>query len=527
MTSNTSSKIISIMGTVLLATAIIAAEPGTALHRTGWNSKAKQRFMHPPTLTYTPVKDAAKYRCTVTFTEPLQEAVSLESATPEFDLTPVWSKLPDAGKFQVITQALNSDGNALSSCTSNCDKMMPFKGQHLPAACSYTESADKTIQWILKKRPTAYTQSFPSLGLFSFIRLFSTYPVLFPQSPHAKECIDAATEYAQRLLQGSTPADYVYAHMPPTHVDYKKHVHGNTHADPGVMLVPDQEVLQVARCGMIGSAYLMLYKATKDKTWLDAANRIADTLKKTQLPEGRWPFRVIPKDGSIVINYTSDQALPILLFDELIREHGRADLKPTLDKAVMWMLENPCRTYLWTHEYDDLGAFVPYDNLEFYDALHFIEYLLRHASPQNDYEKVSNDLMQYIEDQFVEWGEAPRHPTPGVLQDKGGLNQITPGVREQYKCYNIIAGHSAFYIRTCLNFYAKTKDEIWLKKSRAMADTLTAVQHPDGYYPTWMDAESQSGEPLKIGYKDVWPNDTAFIAEMLYRLDVLLKAKAR
>lgn len=80
-----------------------------------------------------------------------------------------------------------------------------------------------------------------------------------------------------------------------------------------------------------------------------------------------------------------------------------------------------------------------------------------------------------------------------------------------------------------MNFHAKTKDEAWLKKARALADTLTAVQHVSGFYPTWMShkpSKDAPGELKDINYVDLWPNCSSYDGEMLLRLDEYIKSIA-
>jgi maltose/maltodextrin transport system substrate-binding protein len=270
--------------------------------------------------------------------------------------------------------------------------------------------------------------------------------------------------------------------------------------------------LQVDRGGLAGAAYLQLYAVTQDKSWLEAASRIADTLKKNQFPEGRWPLRVEPQTGKVLSDYTAAQPESFLLLDELIRNHGRKDLGETLGKSVAWMLENPCKTYFWTSGFEDCGG-AEERSLTGVDAIYFIEYLLRNAAAGNHYERTARDLMNYVEDQFVEW-----EPTG---------NQITPGVREQYRCYINEDAIVGLYIGACMAFHAKTREEVWLKKARAMADTLTAIQHPDGFYPTFMTHKPSKENPTElkgINYGDIWPNCSAYAGWMLLRLGEHVKA---
>ena len=409
----------------------------------------------------------------------------LESASPEFDLTKAWECLPASGPFQVAAEAVDADGKALAQAGSSCQRIAPFKGPYRPAKCGYSEAGAKTAAWLLKQQPGG--GSFPVLFYSSYIRLLVTYVHTNPTGELAEQALAQAKKYGQDMLKGSTAADWAYANVPMSH---------------------NPNVFQVSRGGMAGMAYLDLYAATRDKTWLDAATRIADTLKKNQLPEGRWPFRVEPRTGKVLEDYTSDQAEAILLLDELLRNHGRKDLQNTLDKAVRWMLENPCKTFQWQQQWDDVGSVKPYGNLSWYDTALFIEYLLRHATPQNHYEAAAKCLARYIEDQFVEWEPVGNEITPGAAASS------TSAIRSS-------TGHCAHYIRLCMNFHAKTKDDVWLKKACAFADTLTAVQHPSGFYPTWMNHNPSKDAPTElkgVNYGDIWPNCSSYVGEMLLRL---------
>jgi hypothetical protein len=257
------------------------------LKRTGWNAMVKQRFMHPPVLTYTPMAGAANYRCVVRRPDGKggEQAARLESASPELDLARVWDSLPASGPFQVTAEAIDSGGTVLARTASTCRRIASFKGPYRPAKCAYDAAGAKTVAWLLKHKPGG--ERFPILFYSSYIRLLTTYVRTNPKGELAEQALAQATEYGQEMLKGSTPADWTYGSVPMSHSPRK---------------------FQVARGGMAGMAYLDLHAATRDKTWLDAATRIADTLKKNQLPEGRWPFRVEPQTGKVLEDYTSDQA---------------------------------------------------------------------------------------------------------------------------------------------------------------------------------------------------------------------------
>ncbi len=487
----------------MLATGVVhmltayAAETAPVLNRTGWNAKVRQQFMHPPVFTYEPVATAAKYICAVSWQDGKEaKSATLESGTPEFDLAEVWAAMPAAGAFVVTVSAVDAQGKVLATSQTQCTRKADFKGPYRSAKAGYDDSGARAAAWVLKANPGP--GAYPILFYSSYIRQLTTYVRLNPKGEMAGAALERAKHDAQALLNGSTPGNWVYANVPMSHP-------------------PEPRVFQVGRGGMAGMAYLDLYQITQDKTWFDAATRIADTLKKNQLPEGRWPWRVDPKTGKIVeiphpLDHTSDQVEAILLLDELIGEYGRKEYSETRDKAVAWMLDNPCKTFLWQHQWDDTFTSAPYENLEWYDTGLFVEYLLRHATPRNGYEAIASDLARYIEDQFVEWEPIG--------------NEITPGAREQYICYAIIDWHCAHYIRVCIAFYAKTGDDLWLEKARALADTLTAVQHFEGFYPTWMSHKPTAKAPTElkdINYGNVWANCTSYTGEMLLRLGECVK----
>ncbi len=465
--------------------------------RVGWNARVKQRFMHPPVVCYTPMEGAVGYRCTISWSDSAGSTVSrqLDSSDPQFDLAKVWADLPRMGSFTVVCEATAADGKVLAKASSDCQRMPSFKGPYRPAVRGYTQAGSKTVEWLLKYKPEtgATTGSFPILFYSSYIRILTTYVRINPKGELAEQALALAKTYGEAMLKGTTPPDWVYANVPMSH--------GNP------------KLFQVCRGGMAGLAYLQLYLATKDKTWLDAAVRIADTMKKTQLPEGRWPFRVDPQTGKTLEDPTSDQVEVILLLDNLIVSHGCKEFVETRDKAVQWMLNNPCRTFQWQQQWEDVGVMGPYENQSWYDTALFTEYLLQHATAENGYKKLAGELARYIEDQFVEWESTDEWKPTG--------SYITPGVREQYCCYAVIDMHGAHYIRLCMDFHARTKDPTWLKKAQAMADTLTAVQHQEGFFPTYMIHNPTKEAPAElkdIRYGDVWANCTSYCGEMLMRL---------
>ncbi|MBM4040152.1 MAG: hypothetical protein FJ290_16730 [Planctomycetes bacterium] len=470
--------------------------PLPRFHRTGWNVHASH-FMHPPAFTANELKEAVSYAFTIRWSGPDQKPATrgMRSEKPSFDLTGIWRELPAATRYNVAIEAVDAQGKVVDRLSFGFLKVADFdpRGNYPKAKHDYAESGRRDAEYLLrrleawKRGPSGDLGAFPALFGSAYIRLLTTYAQLAPESAMAKDAVVVAGNIGQHMLRTSTPRDWAYPSMPRSHAG---------------------EVLQVCRTGMVGLAYLDLLAATGDKAFLNAASAIADSLKATQRPEGRWPFRVNARTGAIVEDYTSDQAEAILLLDALLAGHGRSDLAETRNKAVRWMLENPVKSRHWQQQWDDVGLLPPYRNLEFYDAALFALYLLRHATPENGYRAIALDLCRYIEDQFVLWENSA---FPAAL---------VPTVLEQYVCYQPIDWHVAHYIRVCQAVHEATGEAMWLQKAQVMADNLTVVQHPDGYYPTWMRRAKATAPtaPPAVDYSDLWLNCTSYTGEILLKL---------
>ena len=463
--------------------------PVGGLHRTGWNVYAR-RFMYAPTFSAVSVARAKSY-CFTVRAKVGDLKKQARSNTADVRLAGIWDALPAARKYTAWIEALDAEGKLLGRTRSfDFFKVAPFAGPYVRAKCGYVESGRKCAEYVMAKWLAGWKTAepgkdplvkYPCLFYSAYIRLLVTCAQLEPKGPKALEAVSLAGKIGLRLVKTATPADWAYPNMPLSH--------------------PGGQYLQISRTAMAGMACLDLLAATRDKTFLDAAMKIARTLKATQLPDGRWYFRVDPRSGKMIEDYTSDQAEAICLLDDMIDHHGGKDLAATRDKAVAWMLANPVKTRHWQQQWDDVPLRKPYENLEFYDTVFFGLFLLKHATAQNGYRQVAAELFRYVEDQFVLW-ESSYNPA-----------FLAPAVKEQYLCYIPIDWHAAHFIRFCVAMHQATGEAAYLAKARAMADHLTAVQHGDGYYPTWMRRKGSG-----IDYGGIWPNCTCYTGETLIKL---------
>jgi hypothetical protein len=431
---------------------------------------------------------------------------------PRFDLASIWARLPRARMINVTVEAIDEQNKAVAAHEFTFKKKIPFTGLTLPQQSGYREAGLRSAAFLNdiltgeRKEPRSFTvkpggtHGWPGLFYSAQIRLGAVCAQYGPEEK-ADRYIQHATTFTDWLIEHNSPKDWAWPQCPPTQTIRAPH-----------------ELLQPARLGLIGEAYLDLLKVKHHPKVLDAAMKMADALKANQLPEGRWPFRVNARTGETVIDYTSDQIEIVTFLERLMNNHGRRDLKQTIDRAVQWTLDNPATNYRWEGQYDDMAGFEPYQGLEWYDTGFFILYLLRNVDDSPRYLSLARELMHYIDDQFIIWAFSPEYITPAAL--------------EQYNCYQFVDYSIAHYIRICIGFHRVTGEDIWLDKAKVMANTLTNLQHPEGWFacqhPTHQGDPDKPGTLGKIQFIADWgpnflPNCTAYTAEILIRFDHYLQ----
>jgi hypothetical protein len=166
------------------------------------------------------------------------------------------------------------------------------------------------------------------------------------------EGLDRARAFADWILEHRTPAGDLYGNLPySTQTDG---VMGGGWDGPAIM--PDKPA-------MFGLRLLRLYDITGESTYLDGAIEIADVLAANQLTgglddAGRWPFRVVPLDGTVTQDYTSHLQPAVRFFGDLATRTGNPTYTAARDGAWAWLLANPCEpmspSYMrWEGFYED------------------------------------------------------------------------------------------------------------------------------------------------------------------------------
>jgi hypothetical protein len=150
------------------------------------------------------------------------------------------------------------------------------------------------------------------------------------------EGLDRARQYADWILEHRTPAGDLYGNLPySTQTDG---VMGGGWDGPAIM--PDKPAMFAVRL-------LRLHDITGEAAYLDGALEIADVLAATQMTgsvadDGRWPFRVVPADGTVTQDYTSHLTPALRLYEELASRTGEPAYAQAHDRVWAWLLANPC-----------------------------------------------------------------------------------------------------------------------------------------------------------------------------------------
>ena len=459
----------------------------------GWNAYCT-RFVAAPKLEWEPFCEVDRYR--VRLADPAEVIVDDVVREPRWDLAAVWDRVP-CGNIDLLVQALDGAGGLVApslhrrfykgpawdgvaqepmdwraAVARNIayllepaqDKVEPYE-EGLPRFCwSSVEDSGS-------RQRLHYT--FPALHHPSYVFAFLNYAEQFPSAANAEEARRQAREYGDWLLKYRHPAEYACSLFPfSTIVEgaYEGGCEGNS--------------ITLFRAARAGEAMLYLHRAFGEQKYLDYALHLGRVFARLQNPDGSWPYRIDPRTGEVKEEYTSNAMSPARFLEDLGRALGLGEFDGAAAKATAWMLENPVKTSLWQGQYEDVTIAPPYANLENWDVNETIRYLTAHAGEDAGYVEIARRLNAYIEDQFVLWGEEDdfvKCPTPTAL--------------EQYRCYHPMECHTGHWLLSLIALHQQTKDETYLHRAIAAANSILKGQHPSGAFSTW-GRDRRFGDPL-------------------------------
>ena len=275
------------------------------------------------------------------------------------------------------------------------------------------------------------------------------------------ECLARARQLADWNLARRTPADCTYGSLFYSTV-CKGQVGGNV----------DGDAIMTDKPAIMALAMLELSEATGDARYRQAAEAVAATLAKTQLPGGNWPFRVNPKTGEVREAYTSSAIYALKLFEELGRDGDKrwAEAKA---KALKWILEGPVKTTRWNGFYEDITQDVGKENRTNWDCVDTARWLIAHRADNPEYLPMARRLHDWIAKEFVE---------------KNDAWAPAEGLREQKVCFATMGIHTMHWAALLADFYAATGEAAFKQRAIQSCALVTHWMRDDGANPvgpTW------------------------------------------
>jgi hypothetical protein len=494
-----------------------------SLKQTGWNTYSS-RYVFAPEWTWEPIAGAAGYIIQFAHEQDTKSRI-VKVTTPEYNMQKDWAGLP-TGPVDMIAWAVDDKGNPICSAwRKRFNKSPGFDGKS-QKPLNWQGSIDKAMAYLLAPArdkvedfegdmPRSCWSSceesmtgqrrlmaFPALHHPSHIFAYLSYAQQFPDSKLTPVALKQARQYGDWLLANRLPADWRCGLFP-----------FSTIAQGRMEGYIEGKNITLFRAGRAGEAMVALYKQFKDERYLEYARHIANTLADLQQPDGSWPYRVNPKDGKTVEAYTSNAVSPARLLGLLEAIQPNEKFKESRLKAIDWVMKNPVKTKLWQGMYEDIGARIPYQNLEHWDTNEMIRYLAHYHSNDVSSVKIAEDLNHYIEDQFVLWQSG----------DRACSDQCpTPTAMEQYTCYRPMEVHTGMWIMSLLALHQSTGNKEYLTKAINAGNSIISAQQTTGAYSTW-GFDVRFNRPLLT--MD-WPGCNAVAVTALLQLNQYAKSFA-
>jgi maltose/maltodextrin transport system substrate-binding protein len=507
---------------------LISIRPGDPVKRPFWNTHARQ-FIYAPSFNFETVEGAAAYRFTVTSSVD-NKGYILVADIPWASLAPVWHQLP-VGEATLKVEAIDAAGRVTGQSKladppclyQDFDKSgypklrrfyraAVFRGGYHDVSTSYHQSAVKALKHLFGEKhfqnwatdgepdPNYTLYCYPSKTVAAVVDsmvMYSKSPRgwLAPLDPaDSAKALQIAQIAADYLIRKSLPAGVPLEYLPPT---YQGTQHTAAKYSCQLMMICPPSV---------GDTYLNLYEATKKDKYLQAAKHIADTYVKLQLPCGTWPLKVDVETGKSITDNLCVPTTMVDLFDRLADTYGLKQYDKPGKLALQWIMANPVSTYNWEGQFEDVEPSSPHQNLSGNQVCSMALYLLDHCEDNPQYLLIAEELLRFVEDQFVIWEKPfPTRDKDAMGQKAHSKDWVTPCVLEQYGYYVPIDFSAAGMIAACSKAYEVTGKKLYLAKACELADAMIVAQDAKtGLYRTyWWKKDG----PWEEGY---WLNCAAY-----------------
>ncbi len=459
-----------------------------------WNINSSQ-FMFVPQFMMPAIPSAKEYIYTATDCEGKIHTFTAES--PIEPLNTIWKDIA-VGFVTLTVEAVNKNtGKKYLAGTRSFYKMQGFPGRDaLPKrACSYKECAtkafrfvfnDPTTQYWLKKGypdPDYYHNVYPAKMISSIVKAMIAYAELEPEN--AEAAMKLAKNAADYLLSITYDDSYALSGLPPTYSF--KGLNKEIVDKNAPMAWGRREQLMIIYPASAGSMYLMLEKATGEKKYFDAAARIAQYYKDKVLECGSWYLLLDAKSGKPVGPNVCVSVQVLEFINQFYKRTGEQCWKSLSDSYYEYLEKTCLENYNWEGQFEDIKLSGNYLDLTHLEAGRMIQYITANFADAPERINEAKELMRFVEDQFVVWGEH----APWNEHFRDGDYWYSPAALEQYFWYVPIDGSAAAVIATMLAMYRVTGDELLLEKAKALGDSVTRMQDAEtGVIPThWMSKD--------------------------------------
>ena len=480
---------------------LFAADWGRAPNGEFWNGNA-QRFIYAPAFGFREIAGATNYEFEVT--DDYHRTHRFLAPEPTASLASVWDALP-IGYVTVVVR-----GNGLGIGADTCAGRRTFwkkaafnGGRYDPAKCSHALASRRIYDYFMRLPQTRHLleKGFPDMGyplngypakmLSAEIRAMLDFRHSLDANANNDGCRQKALAIARAaadcLIAGSVPEGQALASCPRTYAP-----EGSEYG----RFKGEQDTIMMNYPATAGAAFLSLYDETKDARYLDAAERIARVYLRLQGKDGTWPLKLNAVTGAVL---SANRLVPmsvITFLEKAFAMTGRDEFRAAADRAFGFLERGPMRDWDWEGQFEDVKpAERRWSNLTKHPACSVAMYLLKRFPGDAERLAQAEELVKFSEDQFVEW-EVPydngRH-ADGAGEDDGTWTYFcrpyskwaTPCVLEQYSCYYPIDASAVKLIETYLALWRATHKEGYLARAKALGDTATRMQEPDGFVSTW------------------------------------------
>ena len=155
-------------------------------------------------------------------------------------------------------------------------------------------------------------------------------------------------------------------------------------------------------------AYLTLADATGDNKYFDAALKIAEYYKKTVLPSGSWYLLYDCESGKPLKDNVCVDFKFVNFFHMLYEKTKDACWHELEIGCYKYITERCLSTYNWEGQFEDVAVSGNYRNLTHFTANNLIMYVSKNLRDDEVMTEEAKDLIRFVEDQFVVWGEYPK-----------------------------------------------------------------------------------------------------------------------